>query len=93
LRASVVKRQIGKAAVPEHTAKEKKRKKSRTIIRLFLSKKKSTGIVSQAYKSKLAYLISVVTSYKRAYRRGLRNKPLDVNIRKQQTISQLIISN
>jgi hypothetical protein len=62
------------------------------IIRLFLSKRKSTGTVSRARGSELACLISVATSCKRAHRRGLRSKPPDVNIREQQTISQLIIS-
>jgi hypothetical protein len=38
-------------------------------------------------------LISVVASCKHAYnKRGLKGKLLDVNIREQQTISQLIIS-
>jgi hypothetical protein len=50
--------------------------------------------VSRACGSELASLISVATSYKRACnRRGLKSKPSDVNICKQQTISQLIISN
>jgi hypothetical protein len=48
--------------------------------------------VSRARKSELACLISVATSYKHACRRGLKSKPPDVNICKQQTISQLIIS-
>jgi hypothetical protein len=74
--------------------KRRKRRKSRTIIRLFLSKRKSTGTVSRARENKLAGLISVVTSYKRAYsRRGLKGKLSDINICEQQTISQLIISN
>jgi hypothetical protein len=37
-------------------------------------------------------LILVAISCRRARRRGLRSKPPDVNIREQQTISQLIIS-
>jgi hypothetical protein len=37
-------------------------------------------------------LISVATSCKRARKRGLRSKPTDIDIREQQTISQLIVS-
>jgi hypothetical protein len=49
--------------------------------------------VSRACRNELAGLISVATSYRCARsRRGLRGKPSDVNIRGQQTISQLIIS-
>jgi hypothetical protein len=44
--------------------------------------------------NKLAGLILVVTSYKRAYNRcGFKGKLLNINICGQQTISQLIISN
>jgi hypothetical protein len=71
---------------------KKKKKRSRTIIRLFLIKKKSTSTVSRACGNKLACFILVITSYKRACRGGLKSKPPDVNIREQQTISQLIIS-
>jgi hypothetical protein len=53
------------------------------IIRLFLSKRKSTYIVSKACRNKLACLILVVVSCKRAYnRRGFKSKLLDVNIYK-----------
>jgi hypothetical protein len=62
------------------------------IIRLFLSKRKSTGTVSRACGSELAYLISVAISCKRARKHSLKNKPLNIDIREQQTISQLIIS-
>jgi hypothetical protein len=48
--------------------------------------------VSRACGSELACLILVVTSCRRAHRRGLRSKLLDVNICGQQTISQLIVS-
>jgi hypothetical protein len=48
--------------------------------------------VSRACGSELACLNSVATSCRRAHRRGLRSKPPNVNIREQQTISQLIIS-
>jgi hypothetical protein len=48
--------------------------------------------VSRARGSELACLISVATSCRRARKRGLRSKPPDVDIRGQQTISQLIIS-
>jgi hypothetical protein len=49
--------------------------------------------VSRARRNKLAGLILVVTSRRRAYnRRGLKGKLSDVNIRGQQTISQLIVS-
>jgi hypothetical protein len=76
------------------SCKRKRKKRSKTIIKLFLSKRKSISTVSQAYKSELAGLISVATSYKHAYnRRGLKDKLSDVNICEQQTINQLIISN
>jgi hypothetical protein len=48
--------------------------------------------VSRARGSELACLISVTTSCRRAHKRGLGSKLPDVNIREQQTISQLIIS-
>jgi hypothetical protein len=40
-------------------------------------------MVSRARGNELACFISVVTSYKRARRRGLKSKPPDVNIREQ----------
>jgi hypothetical protein len=64
LKASVVKQQVSKAAVLEHAAEEEE-KRSRTIVRLFLSKRKSTSIVSKARKNKLACLILVIASYRR----------------------------
>jgi hypothetical protein len=48
--------------------------------------------VSKACRNELACFILVVTSYRRARRRGIKSNPPDINICEQQIISQLMVS-